>query len=405
MVQSHLNGGAAAELRRLVARKQLRKSGAFFTGETLGRQMVDLIPKSDSSEVDAWDPNCGAGDLLIRWSERLDLVSNNLRSTLSDWSARLHGVELHPEFLRAAKRRLALAAVSRGAKLKKGKLTDLDDFFPGLKCRSLFEKTIKIPESAVVLMNPPFTMIQTPKTCAEWSSGKVAFAAVALINCLRAAKAGQTILAILPEVLRSGSRYQRWRELVSQCVSNAQVHVVGRFNEHADVDVFILHATKGAPLLREIEWFSSNGKTTSSTLGDFFEVRVGSVVPHRHKFKGPKVAYLTASTAPAWKEIREIELTLRHHGTCVKGPFLAIRRTSSPSDNSRAIATVVKSTSIIAVENHIITLRPKDGKLTTCRKLRNYLRSEQARRWIDGRIRCRHLTVSALKELPIDNLL
>ncbi|MFZ4397063.1 MAG: hypothetical protein ACOYOU_15720, partial [Kiritimatiellia bacterium] len=70
-LQPHLNGGAAASLRDLVSRSQIRRSGAFFTGEDLGRQLVEAASIDRMDETPAWDPTCGAGDLLLRWSERL----------------------------------------------------------------------------------------------------------------------------------------------------------------------------------------------------------------------------------------------------------------------------------------------------------------------------------------------
>ncbi|MBB5036424.1 N-6 DNA methylase [Prosthecobacter dejongeii] len=400
LVHFHLNGGAASELRTLVNRHQLRNSGAFFTGEKLARQMVQLIAPKNYGDTSAWDPNCGAGDLLLRWSERLRLINGDLEATLLHWEKRLYGVEIHPEFLQVAKRRLILAAVSRGAKLKHGQLVP-DNFFKGLICHDLLHGDMCIPDKAVILMNPPFTMIETPEDCYNWSSGKVAFAAVAFLNCLKLARSGQQIIAILPDVLRSGSRYERWRKLVSQYASSAKVKVVGRFSNEADVDVFILHAISGKAGHTNIVWFQQSSRQDTHALGDICEVRVGTVVPHRHTQEGPKVAYLTTADSPPWRELKNLASTIRYSGTCVNGPFLAVRRTSSPSDINRAITTIINYSGSVAVENHLITLRPLDGKIQTCRRIQKHLRSEKVREWLDGRIRCRHLTVSSLREIPI----
>jgi len=399
-LRPHLNGGADMHLRNLVDRRQLRESGAFFTGESLGRRLVAMLPATDWRDTPAWDPNCGAGDLLLRWSEGLPLIDNDLPSTLKYWGEMLRGVEIHSVFLRAAKRRLALAAVCRGARVKSGRLRHLDGYFPNLECRNLLEREISVPDSSVILMNPPFTMIDTPRESADWASGNVAFAAVAFLNCLKAAAPGQQILAILPDVLRSGSRYGRWRKLVAQHAIEAKVHLIGRFSGGVDVDVVILHATAGQDGESDVRWFPSMLES-GSTLGDFCDVHVGSVVPYRHRHKGEWVPYLTVAHAPAWADVHSSLPCIRHNGTCVTGPFLAVRRTSSPADKTRAIATVVASTKPTAIENHLLTVRPRDGKLETCRQMLEVLRSEFVQQWLDQRIRCRHITVDVLRGVPI----
>jgi hypothetical protein len=52
------------------------------------------------------------------------------------------------------------------------------------------------------------------------------------------------------------------------------------------------------------------------------------------------------------------------------------------------------------VENHLIVLRPKDGTIGACREVLGILKDERTTRWLNERIRCRHLTVAALDELP-----
>jgi len=52
------------------------------------------------------------------------------------------------------------------------------------------------------------------------------------------------------------------------------------------------------------------------------------------------------------------------------------------------------------VENHLIVLTPKDGSSDTCRRAIDLLDSTLARQWLDERIRCRHLTVRAILEMP-----
>lgn len=386
-------------LTELISRAQIRRAGAFFTGEELGRRLVNGI-STDHRETAAWDPTCGAGDLLLRWSERLP-VFDDLRETLRVWGNELHGQDIHPEFIKVAKRRLTLAAISRGASIPRGKINCIDRMFPNLKQRSLLRGKAQVPASAVVLMNPPFTMITTPPDCRNWSSGSVSFAAVALLKCVMAASEGQRVCAILPDVLRSGSRYLLWRKEVSQRLHSGSIEVVGRFGAHADVDVFALNAVVGKADEDHLSWIPSLSSESRRTLESVCEIRVGTVVPHRHEPNGKSVCYLTTGEAPAWGELEQITTKLRFAGTCVAGPFVAIRRTSSPSDGSRAIATVVTSRQRVALENHLISVRPLDGSADTCKKISAYLQSKAVREWLDQRIRCRHLTVSAIKQLPI----
>ena len=395
----HLNGGAADTLRNLVPRQEIRGSGAFFTGEKLGRTLVNRVEDVKKNHSAAWDPTCGAGDLLLRWSEKLS-VSTDLESTLHSWGNNLSGVDLHPEFIAVTKRRLILSAVNRGAKLRKGKLKDSDAWFPQIRQGNMLDQKNLAPAGAVILMNPPFTMMKTPNDCRGWASGQVSFAAVSVIKSLDDAREGQRILAILPDVLRSGSRYKAWRELIAQRLRFTNIDLVGKFSPHADVDVFILDGIVGTPP-RPINWQTGGAKIANRTLESIFQVSVGSVVPHRHLPSGKSMRYLCTSEAKPWSELSSIKARLVYNGTTVEGPFVAVRRTSSPSDSSRAIATVVNLPQPIAVENHLIAIRPLDGSVEKCRRLSAFLHSNTAREWLDRRIRCRHLTVGAMRQMPI----
>ena len=135
-------------------------------------------------------------------------------------------------------------------------------------------------------------------------------------------------------------------------------------------------------------------------VGDSFEVHVGSVVPHRDPIEGPSYPYIHARTAPAWQAIRQIKEDRQYAGTVFVPPFVVVHRTSSPSDKSRCIATLVDIEKRVAVENHLLVLLPRDNSIDSCRLLLDVLRSEQSTNFLNQRIRCRHLTVSSLKELP-----
>ncbi len=66
-------------------------------------------------------------------------------------------------------------------------------------------------------------------------------------------------------------------------------------------------------------------------------------------------------------------------------------------DNLQAVSHISK----FAVENHLIVLRPKDGTIGKCKKLVKFLKGESTNQWFNQRIRCRHLTVSAVKDMPL----
>lgn len=71
----------------------------------------------------------------------------------------------------------------------------------------------------------------------------------------------------------------------------------------------------------------------------------------------------------------------------------------------RVLATLVALDGPVAVENHLIVLKPKDGRYSTCRWLLKALKSPAVTEWLDIRIRCRHLTVGALGEVPLTKIL
>jgi hypothetical protein len=92
----------------------------------------------------------------------------------------------------------------------------------------------------------------------------------------------------------------------------------------------------------------------------------------------------------------------RHRGRRFRPPFVAVRRTSRPAKGGRRVpATIVRGGEPILAENHLLICRPKDGSLASCHELVELLSSSEAGIWLDARIRCRHLTVGALRELPL----
>jgi hypothetical protein len=220
---------------------------------------------------------------------------------------------------------------------------------------------------------------------------------------IKNARPGEHISAILPDVLRSGTRYGRWRDAVAAQAEIRRVEPYGRFDPATDVDVFVLHlARRGAGKHEGAGWPATKQEATPTRvpLSDLATVTVGAVVPHRHGNRGPWRCYLEVGNAPAFGETG-VRLKRRFTGTVVMPPFVVVRRTSNPSDRDRLITTVISGEKPVAVENHLIVIKPHVASLTECRRIAGALGDPVARRWIDATIRCRHLTTTALKQIPV----
>ena len=151
------------------------------------------------------------------------------------------------------------------------------------------------------------------------------------------------------------------------------------------------------------QWWNLTGIVKSlRVIGDLFTVAVGPVVPHRNPKKGKWYPYIHPRLLPSWTTINVDNAIKkrRFNGTVFKPPFVVIRRTSRPSDSNRAIASIIKGKSYVAVENHLIVCKPKSGCLDDCHKLLKLLKLDFTNEWLNKRIRCRHLTVTAIREIP-----
>jgi hypothetical protein len=179
-----------------------------------------------------------------------------------------------------------------------------------------------------------------------------------------------------------------------------EITTCGQFDDFADIHVFMIKAQKDTIPEKDktIEWIPSK-KHHEYYVGDFFEVHVGAVVPHRDRNKGLRASYVHAKALPPWEILGKIGENRRFSGTLFEPPFVLVRRTSRPGEK-RAIATIVTGKRKVAVENHLIVLIPKLKTIDQCTKLLKVLKSHQTDRWLDKRIRCRHLTVGAVKDVP-----
>ena len=399
-VSTCMNGGPDAELRRVADIETRRASGAFFTGRSLARKLVSSLNYGSSDHPMYFDPSCGSGSLLLEVARNLP-VKKTVTATVHAWGSCLSGCDKEMEFVLLAKARLLTLAVERVSPKSYALNASLEHMFPLLIHQDALSSVASYSGAECLLMNPPFCSIEAPEW-ADWTSGKVNAAAVHLAHAVSAAAAGTRIAAILPDVLRCGTRYARWRALIEEQCSCGVADVHGIFDTRADVDVFILRACKGSSAAgkkgRQFDWGMSEQPGT--TLEAIASVHVGPVVPHRHKKAGPRLAYIHARGLPWWRYRKSIAETRRFSGTTFSSPFVVVKRTSRPGDRKRAVACIITASGEVAVENHLLILKPKDGSLETCRQMLARLRDDRTDSWLNQHIRCRHLTVSAMLQLP-----
>lgn len=384
-------------LRKVIPIQQLRDAGSFFTGDELAGEAVGFLEATISEDSFIIDPACGAGNLLIAASKKLPVIESSLRSTLTLWGQCLAGLDLFKEFVETTKLRLVLEAVSRGAFPD---LSDIDvakGMLPYIQENNAFEDVSVFKRATHVIVNPPFYKMPAGESCA-WADGKVNAAAKFMELIVHHAQRGCLVSAILPDVLRSGTRYEKWRTLTAERLE-CTIIPSGRFDRKTDVDVFLLNGVV-TNSENEPDWLGVRG--AESCVGDFFEISIGPVVPYRDKQDGEAVPYIHPRNLIVWDEVKAVDITetWKYSGTLKKPPFVAIRRTSSPSDTYRAAGTLIKGKQWIAVENHLIVARPKSGKVGDCKKLLKMLQDSNANDFLNQRIRCRHLTVTAVKEIP-----
>lgn len=406
-----LNGQAADRLRQLVSVEARRSHGAFFTSGTVRASFSKALRDSMPSRATRfWDPTCGAGDLLLAASDHLP-VGESVDETLGIWTRSLRGSDLQPEFVAATRLRLYLAAAYRthlagnGGQSKEShrrgpaalRSIRVEDGLAALQATRSFHGN--------VLLNPPFGAMTAEKHW-RWASGSVSQAAVFTLAASRSLAVGAKLTAVLPDVLRSGSRYERWRDHITECLTLQAVQTHGQFDSYTDIHVFLLSGTRHrrSDAMRHVEsvWWTT--EQSSECLGDLFEVRIGPVVDNRDPHEGPEAPFLKARALPPTGDMGIPRQTRRFAGRLAEPPFVAIRRTSRPGQGTggqgRGVGVLLTGHDPVAVDNHIITARPLDGQEETCRNLLKVLASPSVATWLDERIRCRHLTVRAVREIP-----
>ncbi|KIR13170.1 hypothetical protein PFLU4_57400 [Pseudomonas fluorescens] len=399
-----LDAGFAVE--QLIPATVRSAHGIFFTEEKLASRIASLMRAEIASEASFFDPACGAGNLLLAIAKDYPL-RNSLSETLKFWAGKFGGCDLNENFILATKLRLiGLAAYRHGVgTVARKTLNTFLGYFNLFKVCNYLEAG-QSSEFDCIVANPPFGHIVLSEPL-SWSSGKTQQAAVFMTRILELARPGQKVTAILPDVLRSGTRYCRWRSLIEFSAESIAVEVHGKFSKAVDVDVFFITFTlpefsgDGAGTKFDI-WRNPKDRLSAGKvrLGDKFTVRVGPVVPHRLSGSGKAVPYLNARNATPFGVVIKFG-QVRFSGTLYEPPFVLVRRTSNPSDKKRIVTTLVIGERSVAIENHLIILKPKSGCAKQCEALIAALNDQGVYEQLNQAIRCRHLTVSSLANLHI----
>lgn len=384
-------------LRSNLTIEEMKEAGSFFTGQDLATKTVGFLNGEISSSSVILDPTCGAGNLLIEVSRHFK-IEKNLSDTISNWGECLRGYDIHKSFIDLAKIRLIFEAISRGAIID-CTIEECIHSLSGIKVFDAMEvKGEDINNVTHIVMNPPFNYWESPRVN-YWKLGKVNAAGVIFDHYLRISPEGVEISAILPDVLRSGSRYLNWRLFISE-VFSGKCEIYGKFNKKTNVDVFILHGVKRKNN-ENVRWVLNEDQQYNKILSDYYDVLVGPLVAYRDKGEGMEHPYLHTRNAFPWKKISEISESRFFKGKVIEPPFLVIRRTSSPSEKYRLTTTIITGRRPVAVENHMIIIKPKSGLVRDCDSLMKQFKSKRINEWVNNRIRCRHLTVGVIKDIPL----
>lgn len=378
----------------LLGRAERRNDGIFFSGAAWASRLINSLPPGPFKRF--VDPSCGVGDLLLEAARRLPL-GIDLSSTLASWSRGFHGMDLHAPLAQMAWSRLQALAMHlhpvEGAKAAPAYIDHTESF---RQLNSLEDSWDLMPGDCV-LMNPPYNPVISP----EWSTtsrGRVTAAALFLERAVATAPPGTVIAALVPEVLRSGTRFEKLRGFIEQRCQIHEFSPQGRFSSEADIDVSIISLTVRDAPLEVAPPIEIDG--SGLTLAEIADVHVGSIVPHRAVPSKLRRPYLDVDGAPVWAEIYP-SVQEKLSGRAFKPPFVVIRRTSGPSDKERARATIVRGSSPVIVENHLLVINPKNKTLRSCRHIMRVLRDTRTTAWLNEMLRCRHLTVKVMKKLPL----
>jgi hypothetical protein len=392
-IEHHLNGGANEFIQHSLNKDFIKDSGIFFSDKKRAAYLAKKLLGSEKTFTKPiLDPTCGGGDLLISCA-RFFPLANNLHETLLHWSTLVYGYDIHEGLVSIAKKRLILLAAQRMNEVYEP--SNYNQYFKNLRTRDFISSSIILPKGFYIISNPPFHPQDAPLEY-PFSTGKTNSAAIILYKCLQILPINGRIAAILPDVIRSGSRYKKLMDYIQSKLKYTKINLEGRFSKDADIDIITLSGTlrsKQKELLQETV-------PDLLTIKDFFKVSVGPIVPHRHTNEGEIYSYITARDIKTNSSVCTTPNKIAFNSTVYKAPFIVLKRTSSPKDKNRMCAAIVKGKVLYAAENHVLIIQPNDNSLKSCSNLLSFLKSNQCRKWINERIRCRHFTVSAIREIP-----
>jgi len=370
-----------------------RAHGIFFTHPTMASQLASHIQSEVARGCVVMDPGIGGGDLLLACARHLPR-RRSVDATLRLWSELLRGYERHAGFLKLARLRLAVLAK---ALHRSSAPLDPDlvlEMFPDLRHGDFLQASLaNLTSDTCVITNPPFNYVRDTAL----RNGRISAAALFLVKLYNELPDGAHIVGVFPEVLRCGSTYDELRAEIASSLTTVVEESLGRFARRADVDVYLgYYRRRQGPVTNLM---MPAGITAS--VSDFFSVQIGYVVPHRAPNSGQWTRYVTAKNTPTWDSGFTPTANRRHRGPTVAPPFVIVRRTSSPSQRHRAVGTIIVGERQIAVENHLIVLKPNDGKLETCKRLLETLRDPRTSVQLNASMRCRHLTKASLQRLRL----
>lgn len=386
---------AESDINRLLGRNQRRALGVFFSGPAWAARLLEGLDVGSVRRI--IDPACGIGDLLVECARRLPL-GKSYQDTIDSWARRFVAHDLMDEFTSVAWLRMQTLAHLRhsaGDVLCATGVQKKPSSFVGI---NTLDGSWKLCPDDLVVMNPPFHKMPVP-SWSKLAEGNCTAAMLFVERVVKDSPAGVNVAAILPEVLRSGSRYKAFRRFLSETCEVAQFSAEGSFGGDADVDVAILRLrTSGRTAV--VHPRRASDEVHADRLGSICRVRVGTVVPHRERQDGGLHPYLDVSNTPLWSEIIPT-FEASYRGTLFQPPFVVVRRTSSPKDKQRARATMIFGSEGVLIENHLLVLLPADKSEETCRKIMRILAAPSTTNWLNSHIRCRHLTVAAVAQIPI----
>lgn len=396
-----INGHANDMVYRLLPRKDRQTHGIFFSGAAWANALVKQL------DVEQWsrffDPSAGTGDLLLEVCKKLPL-EDSATKTIKAWERRLAAIDLRASFLRIAWARIQALAMTRHKEtIDASRFRPLP---PSFRAGNIFKTPFVLRARDCVVMNPPYQRtLAGPNSFV--GTGKRSAAALHVEHILQSATGGVGLIALVPDVLRSGSSYERFRNELRSQLKIASFDGHGSFGGDVDVDVAVLSGvTQGrkknkSPLAR----LSSSQKSSKNLqcVSDLYEISVGPVVPHRTEETGKVHGYLTARNSPIWGMIDAPTEKARFDARLQSGPFVVVRRTSSPRDKQRARATLVRGKGPWLVENHLLVISPRSGTFKACQSVIKNFRDHRTDEWLNRHIRCRHLTVGAIASVPIWN--